>query len=302
MSDTAVNPDTRPAARKGRSIRSEALQLSPALQEAVLATPLQRILGIGIDLIVIATLSVLAGPILGVFTGLTVASLGSRRVSDARFWLVFRWILIGLGGMVALLSGFLVAGAPIVRTNAFNIATDSKQETAQETYMLPPNPSYSELQQAVARLEKRSESLSAENKALRERDLGKSLLTTTADFGRTLGLTFGWAGVYFTLCTAWLGGRTFGKFLVRTRVMRLDGRPITPMDAFIRNGGYAAGLATGLIGFMSVLWDPNRRAIEDKIAWTVVVRTGSVSGKHITPSPADSEQPPPPSDSPPDPS
>ena len=52
----------------------------------------------------------------------------------------------------------------------------------------------------------------------------------------------------------------------------LDGRPLTTLDAFTRYGGYAAGLATGLIGFARVLWEPNRQAIEDKIAWTVVVR------------------------------
>lgn len=76
-----------------------------------------------------------------------------------------------------------------------------------------------------------------------------------------------------SLCSAWLRGRTAGKFLMRTRVVRLDGRPLTPMDAFIRNGGYAAGLATGMLGFLRLLWDPNRQAIHDRIAWTVVVRS-----------------------------
>ena len=54
--------------------------------------------------------------------------------------------------------------------------------------------------------------------------------------------------------------------------MRLDGRRLDAMDAFTRDGGYAAGLATGLIGFARLLWDPNRQAIQDKIAWTVVLR------------------------------
>jgi uncharacterized RDD family membrane protein YckC len=63
-----------------------------------------------------------------------------------------------------------------------------------------------------------------------------------------------------------------GKFIIGTRVVRLDGRPLTTMDTFTRYGGYAAGLATGMIGFARLLWDPNRQAIEDRIAWTVVVR------------------------------
>ena len=96
------------------------------------------------------------------------------------------------------------------------------------------------------------EFLSAENKALRNREGGRSLTTAAADFGKTFGLTFGWAGVYFTLLTAWLRGRTLGKFLMGTRVVRLDGRAITPMDAFVRNGGYTAGRDHGitkLLGF-----------------------------------------------------
>lgn len=273
MPDEEKKPNPVPPAGSGRGIRDEALQLSPELKSARLATPFQRAGGMGLDLAVIAALSLLAGPILGIFTGLTVASLGSRRVSPARFWLAFRWVLIALGAAVMALSAFLVVGVPIVRTEAFNIAGAPTRSAAPEALVLPPNPSYSDLHRAVARLEARSAQLSEENKALREREFGQSLLTTTADMGKTLGLTFGWAGVYFTLCTAWLRGRTPGKMLFRTRVVRLDGKPITPMDAFIRNGGYAAGIATGLIGFMSILWDPNRRAIQDRIAWTVVVRT-----------------------------
>ena len=40
--------------------------------------------------------------------------------------------------------------------------------------------------------------------------------------------------------------------------------------AFERAGGYAAGLATGLLGFAQVFWDANRQAIHDRIVGTVV--------------------------------
>ena len=33
----------------------------------------------------------------------------------------------------------------------------------------------------------------------------------------------------------------------------------------------SAGMATGLFGFLQVFWDPNRQAIQDKTAHTVVV-------------------------------
>jgi len=240
------------------------------MADAVLASPLKRAAGMAIDLAVIVLLSALAQPILGVFTGFTVASLGSRRVSEARFWQIFRWVLIGLGVIVMALSSFFVVGAPIVRTQVFNIAAE-EQTSLPDTPVLAPSPSYSDLSRAIERYERRDAILSEDNKQLRERGSGRSLVTAAADLGKTFGLTFGWAGVYFTLMTAWFRGRTVGKFLLGTRVSRLDGKPITPMDAFIRNGGYAAGLATGMIGFMSILWDANRRAIHDKMAATVVV-------------------------------
>jgi hypothetical protein len=255
---------------RGKPVNTAAVRVAPELGDAILASPFKRAAGMAIDLVVIILLSALAKPILGVFTGLTFASLGSRRISDAKVWLVFRWVLVVLGVGVMLLSAFFVAGTPIVRTGVFNIAAEERAALP-DAPVLSPNPSHSELQRAVSRLETRDEFLTAENEALRNREGGRSLTTAAADFGKTFGLTFGWAGVYFTLLTAWLRGRTLGKFLAGTRVVRLDGRSITPMDAFVRNGGYTAGLATGLIGFMSILWDQNRQAIHDRMTGTVVV-------------------------------
>jgi uncharacterized RDD family membrane protein YckC len=42
-------------------------------------------------------------------------------------------------------------------------------------------------------------------------------------------------------------------------------------DSFGRYGGYGAGLATGLLGFIQIYWDPNRQAIHDKISATIVI-------------------------------
>ncbi|WP_448549253.1 RDD family protein [Thalassotalea fusca] len=86
-----------------------------------------------------------------------------------------------------------------------------------------------------------------------------------------LGLSFGWAAVYFTIFTALWEGQTPGKRLMGIRVLQLDGTPLSISDSFGRYGGYGAGLATGLLGFMQVLWDPNRQAIHDKISATIVV-------------------------------
>jgi uncharacterized RDD family membrane protein YckC len=89
-----------------------------------------------------------------------------------------------------------------------------------------------------------------------------------ADFG--IGL--GWAAVYFSVFPAWWIGQTPGKRLLGIRVVQLDGTPISLWEAFERYGGYGAGLATGLLGFVQVFWDANRQAIHDKIAETVVIR------------------------------
>ena len=48
------------------------------------------------------------------------------------------------------------------------------------------------------------------------------------------------------------------------------------IGGFGRYGGYGAGFATGLLGFLQVYWDPNRQAIQDKISATVVIQ-GSVN-------------------------
>lgn len=90
-----------------------------------------------------------------------------------------------------------------------------------------------------------------------------------------LGFGFGWASLYLTVMLSWWKGQTIGKKLMGVRVVRLDGEPITWWVAFERAGGYAAGFATGLLGFAQVYWDANRQAIHDRIVGTVVVREGA---------------------------
>lgn len=86
-----------------------------------------------------------------------------------------------------------------------------------------------------------------------------------------LGLSFGWAAFYFSVLTAAWSGQTPGKKLLNIRVIQLDGTPLSIWDSFGRYGGYAAGLATGLMGFAQIYWDPNRQAIHDKISSTIVI-------------------------------
>jgi uncharacterized RDD family membrane protein YckC len=86
---------------------------------------------------------------------------------------------------------------------------------------------------------------------------------------------FRWGGFFvawFTLWTRVGRGRTFGKWVMGLRVVRLDGRPLGWWTAFTRAGGYSASAATAFLGFLEMIWDPNRQALHDRVAATVVLR------------------------------
>ncbi|MFT6896165.1 MAG: putative RDD family membrane protein YckC [Paraglaciecola sp.] len=101
-----------------------------------------------------------------------------------------------------------------------------------------------------------------------------SLIGMLTGFAEDLGLGFGWAAFYFSIFTAWWKGQTPGKRLLGIKVLKLDGSSLNLWDSFGRYGGYGAGLATGLLGFLQIYWDPNRQAIQDKISETLVIDLG----------------------------
>ena len=98
-----------------------------------------------------------------------------------------------------------------------------------------------------------------------------SIIEYVQAFLADMGLGFGWAAVYFSVFVAWFNGQTVGKMLCRIRVTKIDAKPLSFWESFERYGGYSAGLATGLLGFLQIMWDPNRQAIHDKISETVVL-------------------------------
>ena len=274
--ENRLSPAAAPAAGRAKGpagvFKLETARVDPALAGRPLAAHWQRIAAMAIDLTLVSALSVLSGPLLALGMGATILSLGGRNVSPARAWAVVRWVFVALGAGVIVAAALLIVGRPLVRPGAFHLGARAPEAAVLAPVELPLAPSKDDLRRANAQLAAQVETLRAENAQLRTTIRGSSWLNAASDFGRSFGLTFGWAGVYFTLSLAWLGGRTPGKWIVGTRVVRLDGRPLTTLDAFTRYGGYSAGLATGLIGFARVLWEPNRQAIEDKIAWTVVLR------------------------------
>ncbi len=126
----------------------------------------------------------------------------------------------------------------------------------------------------LARQQARIERLRDENEKLQEEldeERDKGLLKLLFRAADEIGIGFGWAGLYFTFFLVVWRGRTPGKRLMHIRVVQLDGRPIGWWMAFNRFGGYAASIFTGLLGFFEMFWDPNRQALHDRIASTVVI-------------------------------
>jgi uncharacterized RDD family membrane protein YckC len=127
----------------------------------------------------------------------------------------------------------------------------------------------------TASTEARQRDLEQLREELRQEQEGGTLFSAFRGVLDDLGFGFGWASLYLTVMLSWWKGQTIGKRLLKIRVLRLDGEPITWWTAFERAGGYAAGLATGLLGFAQVYWDSNRQAIHDRIVGTVVVVDGA---------------------------
>lgn len=140
-------------------------------------------------------------------------------------------------------------------------ARDRIPEVATRLLGVPPRPEVRQLQARVEELEDE----------LEEARQPPSLVATAWGLMNDLGLGLGWLGVYFTAFLALWRGRTPGKKLLGIRVARIDGREIDTWTAFTRFGGYAACVITGLLGFVQILWHPNRQGLHDRVAGTVVI-------------------------------
>lgn len=132
------------------------------------------------------------------------------------------------------------------------------------------------LQDAVAaegRRRARAEENLAEARAEAEERGG--FVALLRDIWDQAGSAVGLWSIYFTVTTTLFQGFTVGKRIMGVRVVRLDGEPFTWWTSFERAGGYVAGIATGLLGFAQVFWDPNRQCVHDKIVGTAVVVAGA---------------------------
>ncbi|MFT4940516.1 MAG: hypothetical protein ACI88A_003572 [Paraglaciecola sp.] len=144
------------------------------------------------------------------------------------------------------------------RVSVTNITLDSSQN-ASNTALKSPNTDTNQQADNVTK--------SAVNNTGKEKDFMEWVEKVAEDFGWGVG----WALFYFSLFTAWWKGQTPGKRLMGIKVIKLNGNVLNLWESFGRYGGYSAGLATGLSGFLQVYWDPNRQAIQDKVSETFVI-------------------------------
>ena len=240
-------------------VTPESFNVKPELVGMVLASPAKRALAMGVDLLLIAALSGLEGP------WAVAAMLGFLAYTRKGWSLRWRrrtlWIWLALALAVA-----------------FGAMQDWRATTAPKNSAPAAQANLAGTASAPAR--GGSDSMADDE----EPDAPGTVRFSTKLFDKvklgdhTLGLGVGWAIVYFTLLPYYWNGQTVGKRLLRLRVVELTGKPMTLAHCLSRYGGYAAGMATGMLGFAQVLWDANRQAIQDKIAHTVVLDLSRAPG------------------------
>lgn len=291
MSENSTPLVRRPARLRSTGyVVAEPLNLREALIGAPLATPTRRAMAAAIDWLLIALLTGVSSMWLIAGLAVLVAQLLSRRGGTPRG----KGLIAGaVAGAVLLLLAVNAMHAQWserqARVQAF---TEEAEEALAATPALPasaaalaasaPERSAS---QRIAALEKKLRALEeAQPRSVRD------LLMAQLD---EVGVGFGWGLVYFSLLPAWWRGQTVGKRLLKLRVVELTGEPMTVLRGLRRYGGYAASMATGGIGFLQVLWDPNRQALQDRAAHTVVLdERPSTPAPPAPPSPSPPPSPP----------
>lgn len=274
-------------------VTPDAFSVTPDLLGTPLGSPRRRFAALLIDLACVGVLQLLGWRILAGVAALMLFRIATLRPAEGVTPGKARRIVVGCAG-VCILIGVVIATTvvPLMTRTALEIAESNDDSTQGQVAdivtdvqtVLGTSPdSSSALDLRIEELERDLASTRLEltateaaldetREALHDAERGSTIFTWIRDAADEAGLVFGWGTVYFTLFLALWKGYTPGKRLLDLRVVRLNGKPLGLYMSLERAGGYAAGVATGLLGFAQVWWDSNRQAIHDKIAETVVIR------------------------------
>ncbi|MFT6270483.1 MAG: putative RDD family membrane protein YckC [Alphaproteobacteria bacterium] len=239
-----------------------AFAVSADLLGKPLARPARRGVAILIDLFLIGVLSTLSAIILAVFVALTFfradAKLKQHANSDRKSaWYYTRLLLRGSGAIIVFFAIFFAMQGFDDGNSSPATSAAVEEVSLMEAQEIIETP---EMAQIVEHANEPS------TEAL------PSIVKWAQVVLSDLGIGLGWAALYFSVFTAWANGQTVGKKMCGIKVVKLDGTTPNLWESFERYGGYGAGFATGLLGFLQLYWDPNRQAIQDKISETLVLR------------------------------
>lgn len=78
-------------------------------------------------------------------------------------------------------------------------------------------------------------------------------------------------GFYFTFFH-WASGQTFGKKIMKIKVVKVDGSSVGMGDAFVRWVGLMLGFFMLGLGLLWAVFNKNKRCWHDKMAGTIVVK------------------------------
>ncbi len=274
-----------------RWITPEPLNVSPDLVGAPLATPGRRAVAILIDVALVGLLSGVSGAWLLGGLALVILQLRSRRGATSGPRLAVGWVGAVLIAVLALhelgsqwdnwqrrsRAGTAASVAPsavaknLAAADAADVALAADAIASAAADVAASAASHlSDAQRMAQRMAQLEVQLEIQL-ALARKAPSQAWENPLKHFIDDIGLGLGWGIVYFSLLPAWWGGQTVGKKLLRLRVVELTGKPLTVMRCLRRYGGYAAGMATGGLGFAQMLWDPNRQSIQDRTAHTAVI-------------------------------
>lgn len=245
-------------------VTPEDLNVAPALLGLPLARPSRRAWAMLLDLLIIATLSRLLA------NGWWLAAL--MVLGGAHTWASYRgrrvalWVWIVVAGLMA--AGAYQAWQRPARPA--EVAVTRAGDAVEAATAVVAEAAEGKVSQATIDSAARIAKLEVELAESRKSSAHK-LRDEIAGWLDDIGFGYGWAMLYFSFVPAWWRGQTLGKRALGLRIVELTGKPMTVFQCLKRYGGYAAGMATGGLGFLQVLWDSNRQAIQDKTAHTVVI-------------------------------